>query len=138
MHHYFIVTHSFDHIVDCFCPGDDHSGVLEMRKEDIIEVTNERQFMFDNDWYILVIINNNWQLYMALEDLEKYFTEGYFVSLMDIELKINHLNFQIDQSLGKGDEVAFLQSTTTLKESSELKLILERYLNKVALENQFM
>lgn len=132
MHHYFVVTRSFDHIVDCFCPDGNHSDVLEMKKEDIIEVTNERQYMFDADWFILVIINNNWQLYMALEDLERYFTQGYVVSLMDIELKINHLKFQIDQSLGQGDESTFLQSTQCLKESSALKVRLERYINEVA------
>lgn len=137
MHHYFIAVETFEHIIECFCPDLAHEDFLEIKKEDIIEVTNDRQYMFDNGWYIKVVLNNDWHFHMALEDLEKYFTQGMILSLVDIELKINHLNYVIDQSLGKGDEAAFLQSTKSLKESKQLKLNLESYLNHVS-ENLFM
>lgn len=137
-HHYLIVTKSFEHIVECFCPDGDHSDVLEVKKEDFIEVTNDKKFLFDTGWYILVILNRHWHFYMALDDLDKYFTKGYLASLVDIELKINHLKFQIDQSLGKGDEPSFLHSTKCLKESSELKVRLEHFLHQMEIESQFL
>ncbi|WP_226671208.1 hypothetical protein [Metabacillus litoralis] len=137
MHHYFIVEKTFEHMIECFCPDGAHEDSIEIKKADIIEVTNDRQYMSDNGWYIKVFLNNYWHFHIALEDLEKYFTQGMIVSLVDLELKINHLNYLIDQSLSKGDKFSFLQSTKRLKESKYLKLNLESYLSREA-ENLFM
>jgi hypothetical protein len=128
MSQHFIVAKTFEHQIDCFCPGGEHADLLIIKKTDRIEVKDDRKFVMDSGWYSLVIINNEWFLYMALEDLDQYFMKGYIYSMLDIELKINYLQFQVNLALDKGDEVLFLNSTTSLNEASDLKENLESYI----------
>ncbi len=137
MHQYFIVNQEFEHVVECFCPDGDHEYMLTVKRGDFLEVTNERTYVLDNGWYILVLLNSNKKFFMAIEDLDKYFTEGHILSLMDLELNINHLKFLVDQSLGRGDEDFFFEATNRLKNSHELKTKLEDHLNNIT-ENQLM
>ncbi|HZH58243.1 MAG TPA: hypothetical protein VEY70_01410 [Metabacillus sp.] len=131
MHHYFIVNDQFEHFVECFCPDGEHEDVLTIKRGDFLEVTNERTYVLDQGWYNRVCLNSDKQFYMALEDLENYFIKGRIFSLMDLELHINHLKYQVDQSLGLGDEDFFLEATNRLKKSNELKLMLTEHLNKI-------
>ncbi|MCV9886752.1 hypothetical protein [Metabacillus halosaccharovorans] len=137
MHHYFIVNQQFQHFVECFCPDGEHEDMLTIKRGELLEVTNERTYVYDQGWYNMVILNSDKYIYMALDDLEKYFIKGYIYSLMDLELHINHLKFQVDQSLGNGNEDTFLEATNGLKKSNELKIMLERHLNSMT-ENQLM
>jgi len=137
MHHYFIVNDQFQHFVECFCPDGEHEDMLTIKRGDFLEVTNERTYVLDQGWYNMVYLNSDKQFYMALEDLEKYFINGHIFSLMDLELHINHLKYQVDQSLGHGDENFFLEATNRLKKSNELKIMLTEHLNKIA-ESQLM
>jgi hypothetical protein len=125
---HFIVVKTFGHQIDCFCPGSDHADYLTINKSDIIEVTNDRKFTIGNGWYFLVVINSQCFFYMALEDLDKYFMKGKLLSILDIELKINNLQFHVDKALDIGDEVTFLNYTKKLKESNDLRVKLEEYL----------
>ncbi|TCN22736.1 IDEAL domain-containing protein [Mesobacillus foraminis] len=125
---YFIAKETFTHQIDCFCPGNIHTTALTINKMDIIEVTNEQSFTFYNGWYVQAIINNQGHFYIALEDLERYFAIGRLVTGFDLELRLNYLRFQIDQALEINDEELFFNTTSQLKESSELKKKLEDYL----------
>jgi hypothetical protein len=69
---------------------------------------------------------------MAHEDLEQYFMKERLLSILDINLKINFLQFKINQALDTGDEASFMNFTKKLKESSDLKVKLEQYLSNVA------
>lgn len=125
---YFIAKETFTHQIDCFCPGSIHATTLTINKMDIIEVTNEQSFTFNNGWYVQAIINNQGHFYIALEDLERYFALGRLVTDFDLELRLNYLRFQIDQALEINDEELFFNTTSQLKESSELKKKLADYL----------
>lgn len=127
---YCIAKETFTHQIECFCPGSIHATTLTINKMDIIEViTNEQNFTYNNGWYVLAIINNHGHFYISLEDLEQYFELGKLVSDLDLDLKVNYLHFQIDQALEKRDEALFLNHTKILKESSDLKVKLEQYIN---------
>lgn len=125
---YFIARKTFTHQIDCFCPGSIHAATLTINKMDIIEVTSEESFTFNNEWYVLAILNNQGHFYIALEDLDQYFHLGRLVTDFDLELKLNYLQFQIDQALEIRDEELFLNHTKKLKESSDLKVKLANYL----------
>ncbi|MCP3738161.1 IDEAL domain-containing protein [Rossellomorea sp. BNER] len=131
MDKHFIAVESFEHQIDCFCPGGIHAELLRINKEDIIEVTKDCNFVMDKGWYVWVVINDHCSFYMALEDLEKYMMKGLLISRLDLDLKINYLQFLIDQALDKGDEVSFLKYSTILKDSSEFKAGLENYYREV-------
>ncbi|QGQ47649.1 hypothetical protein [Metabacillus sediminilitoris] len=120
----FIVAKTFEHLIDCFCPEGDHAESIIIHKTDIIEVKEDRKFVMDNGWYSLVVINNQWFLYMAIEDLEHYFNRNYLYSMLDIELKINYLQFQVNQALDEGNEALFINSTSRLNDISDLLGIL--------------
>lgn len=128
--HYFAVK-TFEHQIDCFCPDGNHAEYLTINKGDIIEVMNERKFTMANGWYFLVMINERCIFFMALEDLEEYFMKEQLLSMFDIDLKINHLQFKINQALDTGDEASFMNFTKKLKESNHLKVKLDNYLRNV-------
>ncbi|WP_257351025.1 IDEAL domain-containing protein [Pseudalkalibacillus decolorationis] len=130
-----IAVKTFEHQIDCFCPGGDHANFLTINKGDIIEVTNERKFTMANGWYFLVGINDLCIFYIALEDLEQYFMKERLLSVLEIDLKINYFQFKINETLDTGDEASFLSYTNKLIESSELQVKLENYLNNEAVNH---
>jgi hypothetical protein len=132
MFRHFVAIKTFDHQIDCFCPDDIQAKVLSIRKGDIIEITNERTFMTEKGWYFLIRVNKQDDFHIALEDLEQYYLNEKLLSLIDVELMLNYFQFKIDQALDTGDEELFLNFTKKLKESSELKMKLERYAHIVA------
>ncbi|MBT2755583.1 IDEAL domain-containing protein [Mesobacillus foraminis] len=125
---YFIAKETFTHQIDCFCPGSIHATTLTINKMDIIEVTNDQSFTFNYGWYVLARMNNLGHFYIALDDLDQYFAIGRLVTDFDLELRLNYLRFQIDHALEINDEELFFNTTSQLKESSELKKKLEDYL----------
>jgi len=133
---YFIAKETFTHHIDCFCPGSIHETTITINKMDIIQITNEQSFTFNNGWYILAIINNQGHFYIALEDLDHYFSLGMLVTDLDLELKLNYLQFQIDQALETRDRELFLTHTRELKESSDLMVKLESYVNNTVMIHQ--
>ena len=132
---YFIAKEAFTHQIDCFCPDSIHENTLTINKMDIIEITTERSFTFNDDWYVLAIVNNQGHFYIALEDLDQYFYLGMLVTDFDLELKVNYLQFQIDQALEIRDEELFLNHTKKLKEASDLKVKLESYLHTASMNH---
>lgn len=128
----YIATKMFDHHIDCFCPDDDHSEVVTIHKGDIIDITPERKYTVINGWYALVILNQSCSFYVAVEDLEWYFSKRQIVTMLDVDLQMNYYQYKINQSLDKGDEESFMAFTEKMNESNELKVKLDRYLRNVA------
>lgn len=132
MFRHFIAIKTFEHQIDCFCPDGIHADVLTIHRGDIIELINERKFMFEKGWYFLIRLNNQCDFHIALEDLEQYYLNERLLSMIDIELTLNYLQFKINQALDTGDEESFLNFTKKLKESYDLKVKLEQYAHNVA------
>ncbi|AYA76201.1 hypothetical protein DOE78_12535 [Bacillus sp. Y1] len=128
----YIAVKTFDHQVDCFCPDADHSEVVTIHRGDIIEITPERKYTVINGWYALVIINQNFSFYMAVEDIEWYFTKEQMISMLDMDLKVNYFRYKINQALDEGDEISFMNFTEKMNDSNEMKEKLHMYLRNVA------
>ncbi|MGM0879036.1 MAG: hypothetical protein ACQEWV_31420 [Bacillota bacterium] len=137
MNQHFIAIKTFEHQIECFCPDGDHSGEIIIKNGDIFEVSKERKYVIDHGWYCWVIINNYYSFYMSLDALDQYFKKEYILSRLDIELKINYLNFRINLSLDEGDEISFKYHTKYLKGLSGLKMKLDNYINYIE-ENQLI
>ncbi len=133
MYQDFIAVQAFTHKVDCFCPGSIHSEVLRIEQADIIRVTNERKYVANNGWYMMVEVDNQYNFYIALTDLERYYKTGQILLKDDIEFNINYLNAQVDRSLDNKDEAMFKLFSTQLIEVSRLKVKLEKNLEAGAL-----
>lgn len=125
----YIAIEQFEHQVDCFCPDGDHVNILHFKKGDFIEVTPDQKYTFLG-WYALVVINGQQVFYMAIEDIEKYFMNEYISSQLDIDLKINYLQYKIDQDLETGDRDSFAENSRKLSETCILKEELEYYIAK--------
>lgn len=128
----YIAVITFDHQVDCFCPDEDHSEVVTIHRGDIIEITPERKYTVINGWYALVIINQSFSFFMAVEDIEWYFTKEQMISMLDVDLKINYFQYKINQALDEGDEISFMNFTEKMNDSNEMKEKLHMYLRNVA------
>lgn len=130
---HFIATETFDHQIDCFCPGEKHEELMTILKGAVVEVTQERRFSEHKGWYVLIIVNQYCVFFIAAEELDKYVKEERLLSLIDIELKINFLQHQIDKTLDKVDKGTFIDTTNELKRVYDLKLHLENYIKKTPL-----
>ncbi|MCM3601265.1 IDEAL domain-containing protein [Robertmurraya korlensis] len=128
----YIAVNTFDHQIDCFCPDADHSEVVTIHRGDIIEISPERKYTVINGWYALVIINQSCSFYMAVEDIEWYFTKEQLISMLDVDLQINYYQYKINQALDEGDEKAFMNFTDKMNHSYEMKGKLLMYLRNVA------
>jgi hypothetical protein len=128
----YIAVKTFDHQVDCFCPDAVHSEVITIHRGDIIEITPERKYTVINGWYALVFINQSFSFYMAVEDIEWYFTKEQLISMLDVDLQINYLQYKINQALDEGDEISFMNFTEKMNDSNEMKEKWQMYLRNVA------
>lgn len=128
----YIAVKTFDHQVDCFCPDEDHSEVVTIQKGDIIEITPDRKYTVINGWYALVILNESFSFYIAVEDLEWYFVKEQIITMLDVDLKLNYYQYKINQALDEGDEETFMNFTERMNDSNELKERLVMYLGNVA------
>lgn len=136
MAHHFIVVNNFSHQVDCFCTGEVHSEFITFKQGDVIEVTNDRKFTMAG-WYFLLLINNHYPYYIAIDDLEKYNKHEQILSIVDIELKINYLQFQINQALDTNNKVTFLDYTPKLKDLNNLKRQYNNFMSRTELPSFF-
>ncbi|KON88196.1 hypothetical protein AF332_16210 [Sporosarcina globispora] len=125
----YIAIDHFDHQIDCFCPDADHVNIINIQKGDLIEVTPERKYTMLG-WYALVVVNGQRAFYMAIEDIERYFINECISSQLDIDLKINYLQYKIDQDLEAGDRDSFADNSRKLSETCRLKEELEYYMAK--------
>lgn len=104
MVNHFIAVQSFLHRIECFCPDKVHEEIVKINQADIIRVLPEGTYI--KGWYLLVEINHHC-FYIAIEDLEYYYSNGLLYSKLDIELELNYLNYLIDESLDLADEGKF-------------------------------
>ncbi len=129
MLHHFVAVKSFLHKVDCFCPGSEHSELIKINPADLISISYERRFSMINGWYVQVEVNE-FVFYMSIEDLEHYYLQGYLFSQIDLELRLNYLHYQINDSLDRGDESKFIEATQSWNEFKRLKEHFEQTMKK--------
>ena len=128
---HYIVTDTFTHQIDCYCPGEEHVDVLTLKEGDVIEVTPDGKFTFGNGWYFLIVINYQSPIYLSLDDLEHYYRRGQILSSYDLELKSNYIQNKINQALDTKNKDSFLNYTSELNHLSNLKEKYNTFLTRI-------
>ncbi|TRZ38048.1 hypothetical protein CEQ21_21790 [Niallia circulans] len=122
MQNQFLVVKPFQYMVECTCPRPDHTFFLDLHKGDIITVTEEKKYVDSLGWLMLVMIND-YSVYMFVQELEDFIDEEKIVSVLDMELKRNYLQFKVNESLDTLDKEGFEQyakELTIVKEMVEI------------------
>ncbi|WP_338448047.1 hypothetical protein R4Z09_17575 [Niallia oryzisoli] len=133
MYRHFIVKKTVKHRKECFCRDQAHAHGITIHEGDIIEIINDRKYIVDKGWYFLISLNNLYEFYLSLEDLEHYYAKGIIVSTADIELSLNYFQYKINEALDTVDEELFCHFTQKFIETRALILKIENYVHKLAL-----
>jgi uncharacterized protein YpiB (UPF0302 family) len=121
MDKHFIILEPFHHQVTCCCPGEKHRHMIEFCEGDIWTMTNERKYVDCLGWHYLVENNNDFELYVHVEDIKELYEKGLICSTWDIDLKENHLLFKINESLDGNNREIFLSLANELRQLREIK-----------------
>jgi hypothetical protein len=94
----FIVLTPFQYMIECTCPRPEHTFMLDLHKGDIITVTEERKYVDSLGWLLLVMIND-YSFFMFVDELEEFIATKKMTSLLDMELRMNYLEYKVNESL---------------------------------------
>lgn len=118
---HFIIMKPFCHEVGCCCPEQQHQHMINFRQGDIWTITNNRKYVDGLGWYCLIDINNEFQFFIYVDDIQELHAKGSIYSIWDLDLKINYLNFKINKALDTHDREAFLSLSNELHHAQQVK-----------------
>lgn len=121
MNENFIILEMFQHEVSCCCPGQKHKHVIEFHQSDVWTITNEQKYDDLLGWHFLVTVNREFQFLIQVDDIEKLCKEDRICSILDLELKIIHLNLNVNKALDAYDEESFMLFATELNNVQKIK-----------------
>lgn len=121
MNENFIILEMFQHEVSCCCPGQKHKHVIEFHQSDVWTITNEQKYNDLLGWHFLVTVNREFQFLIQVDDIEKLCNESRICSILDLELKIIHLNLNVNKALDAYDEESFMLFATELNNVQKIK-----------------
>ncbi|WP_312094478.1 hypothetical protein [Niallia sp.] len=126
MNNDFIVLTPFQYMIECTCPRPEHTFILDLHKGDIIAVTEERKYVDSLGWLILVMIKD-YSFYMFVDEIEEFVANKKITALLDMELRMNYLEYKVNESLdglNKADFEVFARELNELKSiQKELAMI---------------
>ncbi|CAI9386764.1 hypothetical protein ACTQ5K_12710 [Niallia sp. Sow4_A1] len=94
----FIVLTPFQYMIECTCPRPEHTFILDLHKGDIITVTEEKKYVDSLGWLLLVMIND-YSFFMFVDEIEEFIANKKITSLLDLELRMNYLDYKVNESL---------------------------------------
>ncbi|QUG42605.1 hypothetical protein KD050_04845 [Psychrobacillus sp. INOP01] len=121
MNENFIILEMFQHEVSCCCPGQKHKHMIEFHKSDVWTIINEQKYDDLLGWHFLVTVNREFQFLIQVDDIEKLCNEGKICSVLDLELKIIHLNLNVNKALDEHDKESFLLFANELNNVQKIK-----------------
>lgn len=122
----FIILEPFHHQVTCCCPVEKHQHMIEFSDGDIWTMTKERKYVDCLGWHYLIENNNDFEFFIHVEDIEELHSKGLICSVWDLELKLNHLNFKVNEALDQNDRESFLLLANELRNIREIKLNMQK------------
>ncbi|MEI5908931.1 hypothetical protein WAK64_17930 [Bacillus spongiae] len=108
------------HKIDCFRSMDPIPLTLQLKMGDEVRICDERKFVENAGWYVLIEINEVHSYFINIEDLESMYLQGFMCSFDDLELKINYVQYKINESLEKNDKVDFFTYSDQLKKLQQI------------------
>lgn len=121
MNENFIILEMFQHEVSCCCPRQKHKHMIEFHQSDVWTIKSEQKFDDLLGWHFLVAVNGEFQFLIQVDDIEKLCNEGRICHILDLELKIIHLNFKVNEALDKHDEGSFILFANELSNIQKIK-----------------
>ena len=121
MNENFIILEMFQHEVSCCCPGQKHKHVIDFHQSDVWTITNEQKYDDLLGCHFFIAINREFQFLIQVDDIEKLCNEGRICSILDLELKIIHLNLNVNKALDAYDEESFMLFATELNNVQKIK-----------------
>ncbi|HEO8419187.1 hypothetical protein [Niallia sp. FSL W8-0635] len=94
----FIVLTPFQYMIECTCPRPEHTFILDLHKGDIITVTEEKKYVDSLGWLLLVMIKD-YSFFMFVDEIEEFIATKKITSLLDMQLRMNYLEFKVNESL---------------------------------------
>ncbi len=85
-------------MIECTCPRPEHTFILDLHKGDIITVTEEKKYVDSLGWLLLVMIND-YSFFMFVDEIEEFIANKKITSLLDLELRMNYLDYKVNESL---------------------------------------
>jgi len=95
--------------------------MINFRQGDVWTITNNRKYVDGLGWYCLIDINNEFQFFIYVDDIQELHVKGSICSIWDLDLKINHLNFKINEALDTHDREVFLSLSNELHHIQQVK-----------------
>lgn len=95
--------------------------MIEFFPGDVWTITNERKYVDCLGWHFLIEVNEEFQFFMHVEDIEELYSKGSICSILDLNLKINFLSFKINEALDAHDRESFLSFADELSNVKEIK-----------------
>ncbi|MFD2672119.1 hypothetical protein [Marinicrinis sediminis] len=104
-----VVRSPFDHWISCMCSNCETRRLFHFEEGDRVTFTNKREYHEEQGWMMQVIVNEQYAMFIAMDDLQAYHQQKWMASQMDIELEMNYLTFKIDEALAQRSDDSFRQ-----------------------------
>jgi hypothetical protein len=127
MNHRFVVLKHFVFELDCTCSN--CMQKIEMKKGNILTITPEKKYADGMGWYFLIDINNEHQIYISIYDFEGFYLDGKICSFLDFELRMNYIEYKVNQALDLKDCTQFEHYANKKNEMKKLKEKMTEELN---------
>ncbi|MGO4887335.1 hypothetical protein ACJ2A9_06240 [Anaerobacillus sp. MEB173] len=95
---------------------------------DIIELKNNCRFIPGIGWYVQVLINNIENEYILLNTIEAALMENKLAFIVDLEIELNVLSFQLNKALDDKNSTLFFTTVKRLNELNKIKHKAETHL----------
>ncbi|WP_129730994.1 IDEAL domain-containing protein [Ectobacillus funiculus] len=114
----FVTLKSFEYELNCNCP---ERHPIYFSAGDILTIEEERRYVDGMGWYVLITINDEYNMFMFLEDIEHLRMKGTICAISDLDLRINYLRFKVNEALDTRDKEAFLIFSSELGKVMNLR-----------------
>jgi len=121
MKHRFVLLRTSVIEVECPCTKCEGMKKIEVKKGTILTITPDRKYVDNLGWYVLIDFDDKFQVYINIHDFEKYYFENMFCSFIDLDLKLNYLEYKLNESLDERNEEAFHILSSELMDMNELR-----------------
>ncbi|MEK5440935.1 hypothetical protein [Fredinandcohnia sp. FSL W7-1320] len=121
MKHRFVLLRTSVIEVECPCTKCEGLKKIEVKKGTVLTITPDRKYVDNLGWYVLIDFDDKFQVYINIHDFEKYYFENMFCSFIDLDLKLNYLEYKLNESLDERNEEAFHILSSELMDMNELR-----------------
>lgn len=114
----FVTLKPFEYELNCKCP---ERHPIHFSAGDILTIEEEKRYVDGLGWYVLITINDEYNIFMFSDDIEHLYMKGTICAISDLDLRINYLRFKVNEALDTRDKDAFLLFSSELGKVMNLR-----------------